>query len=115
MPSFPVSYFHIWLHDTIFFTHWFNVEDLFLLLFMLISYNNIYYIMFFFQFFIFSWSHITGWLDCPAQGQELGCIIPSKVPLGESFNDYITSQKYTPKQAILQQSVLGREVSIPDA
>ncbi|XVF78903.1 hypothetical protein PTKIN_Ptkin14bG0175200 [Pterospermum kingtungense] len=26
-----------------------------------------------------------GWLDCPAFGQEIGCIIPSKVPLGESY------------------------------
>ncbi|XP_058738029.1 uncharacterized protein LOC131610167 isoform X3 [Vicia villosa] len=47
-----------------------------------------------------------GWLDCPAHGQELGCIIPSKVPLGESFNDYIPNKKYTPKQAILQQRAL---------
>ncbi|TKY62466.1 mRNA-capping enzyme [Spatholobus suberectus] len=53
-----------------------------------------------------------GWLGCPAHGQELGCIIPSKVPLGESFNDYIPSQKYTPKQAILQQRVLGRELGL---
>lgn len=69
----------------------------------------------FFQPFMFSESYIAGWLDCPAQGQELGCIIPSKVPLGESFNDYVSSKKYTPKQAILQQRVLGREVSIPNA
>ncbi|KAK7336736.1 hypothetical protein VNO77_17282 [Canavalia gladiata] len=53
-----------------------------------------------------------GWLDCPAHGQELGCIIPSKVPLGESFNDCIPSDKYTPKQAILQQRVLGRELGL---
>ncbi|XP_057438787.1 uncharacterized protein LOC130730727 [Lotus japonicus] len=53
-----------------------------------------------------------GWLDCPAQGQELGCIIPSKVPLGESFNDYVSSKKYTPKQAILQPRVLGRELGL---
>lgn len=53
-----------------------------------------------------------GWLDCPEQGQELGCLIPSKVPLGESFNDHIPSKKYTPKQAILQQRVLGRELGL---
>ncbi|KAF1866515.1 hypothetical protein Lal_00017898 [Lupinus albus] len=53
-----------------------------------------------------------GWLDCPPHGQELGCIIPSKVPLGESFNDYIPRQKYTPQQAILQQRVLGRELGL---
>ncbi|KAJ1433051.1 Tyrosine specific protein phosphatases domain [Sesbania bispinosa] len=55
---------------------------------------------------------LPGWLDCPPHGQELGCIIPSKVPLGESFNDYIPSQKYTPKQAILQQRALGRELGL---
>lgn len=48
-----------------------------------------------------------GWLGCPAHGQELGCIIPSKVPLGESFNDHIPNNKYTPKQAILQQRALA--------
>ncbi|KAH1194868.1 mRNA-capping enzyme [Glycine max] len=53
-----------------------------------------------------------GWLDCPPHGQEIGCIIPSKVPLGDSFNDYISSQKYTPKQAIHQQRVLGRELGL---
>ncbi|KAI4301275.1 hypothetical protein L6164_034568 [Bauhinia variegata] len=54
-----------------------------------------------------------GWLDCPAYGQEIGCIIPSKVPLGESFNDYIPSEKrYSPKQAILQQRRLGRELGL---
>ncbi len=85
---------------------------------MLVSYNNVYhyYVMLSFSsFFMCSWSCITGWLDCPAHGQELGCIIPSKVPLGESFNDHIPNNKYTPKQAILQQRALGREVSLPDA
>ncbi|KAK7285378.1 hypothetical protein RJT34_20147 [Clitoria ternatea] len=53
-----------------------------------------------------------GWLDCPPQGHEIGCIIPSKVPLGESFNDNIPGQKFTPKQAILQQRVLGRELGL---
>lgn len=56
---------------------------------------------------------IAGWLDCPAYGQEIfGCIIPSKVPLDESYNQYITPGKtYTPKQVIHQQRILGREVS----
>ncbi|GER25958.1 mRNA capping enzyme family protein [Striga asiatica] len=30
-----------------------------------------------------------GWLDCPAVGQEIGFLVPSKVPLGESYNDDI--------------------------
>ncbi|ESW34402.1 hypothetical protein PHAVU_001G149600 [Phaseolus vulgaris] len=53
-----------------------------------------------------------GWLDCPAHGQELGRIIPSKVPLGKSFNNYIPRETYTPKQAIHQQRVLGRELGL---
>ncbi|XP_028762231.1 mRNA-capping enzyme isoform X3 [Neltuma alba] len=53
-----------------------------------------------------------GWLDCPAYGQDIGCIIPSKVPLGESFDDIVPSQKYSPKQAIFQQRQLGREVGL---
>ncbi|KAK4281148.1 hypothetical protein QN277_012673 [Acacia crassicarpa] len=53
-----------------------------------------------------------GWLGCPAYGQEIGCIIPSKVPLGESFDDIIPSQKYSPKQAIFQQRHLGREIGL---
>jgi hypothetical protein len=69
----------------------------------------------FFIFLCLVYICITGWLDCPAHGQELGCIIPSKVPLGESFNDYIPNKRYTPKQAIQQQRALGREVSLPDA
>ncbi|KAJ7977428.1 mRNA-capping enzyme [Quillaja saponaria] len=53
-----------------------------------------------------------GWLDCPAYGQEIGCIIPSKVPLGESFSNYIISERYSPKQAIHQQRLLGRELGL---
>ncbi|KAI3973213.1 hypothetical protein MKW92_038666 [Papaver armeniacum] len=30
-----------------------------------------------------------GWLDCPAAGDCIGYIIPSKVPLGETFNECI--------------------------
>ncbi|KAF5953668.1 hypothetical protein HYC85_006524 [Camellia sinensis] len=51
-----------------------------------------------------------GWLDCPSVGQEIGCIIPSKVPLGESFNAYVPAGKrYSFKQVIHQQRVLGRK------
>ncbi|KAF6156800.1 hypothetical protein GIB67_033269 [Kingdonia uniflora] len=53
-----------------------------------------------------------GWLDCPAFGQIIGYIIPSKVPLGEFFNDYIIpGKRYSLRQVIHQQRVLGREVS----
>lgn len=53
-----------------------------------------------------------GWLDCPAYGQEIGCIIPSKTPLGESFNHYIPGKTYSPKQVIYQQRLLGRELGL---
>ncbi|KAM7521576.1 hypothetical protein LguiA_011478 [Lonicera macranthoides] len=54
-----------------------------------------------------------GWLDCPAYGNEIGIIIPSKAPLGESFNEYITSNKrYSPKQVIHQQRHAGRELGL---
>ncbi|KAH1241981.1 mRNA-capping enzyme [Glycine max] len=62
-----------------------------------------------------------GWLDCPSFGQEIYCMIPSKVPLGESFNDdIIPGKRYSFKQVIHQQRVLGRKIqckgrdSVPD-
>lgn len=55
---------------------------------------------------------IVGWLDCPAFGQEINFIIPSKVPLGESFNDLVApGKRYSSRQVIHQQRVLGRKVS----
>ncbi|KAG2239784.1 hypothetical protein Bca4012_014949 [Brassica carinata] len=40
-----------------------------------------------------------GWLDCPRFGHEIGPIIPSKVPLSESYNDHLPPDKrYTLKQ-----------------
>ncbi|XP_077225488.1 uncharacterized protein LOC143858668 [Tasmannia lanceolata] len=54
-----------------------------------------------------------GWLGCPAYGQNIGCIIPSKVPLGEFYNDYVVpGKRYSLKQVIHQQRVLGRELSL---
>ncbi|CDP06519.1 unnamed protein product [Coffea canephora] len=54
-----------------------------------------------------------GWLDCPAFGQEIGCIIPSKVPLGESFNDaIIPGKRYSFRQVLHQQRVLGRKLGL---
>ncbi|KAG6744211.1 hypothetical protein POTOM_052922 [Populus tomentosa] len=47
------------------------------------------------------------WLDCPAFGQEINCIVPSKVPLGEAYNDCIPPDKrYSFKQ------VLGRKLGL---
>ncbi|XP_076890507.1 uncharacterized protein LOC143541616 [Bidens hawaiensis] len=54
-----------------------------------------------------------GWLDCPPFGDALDFIIPSKVPLGESFDDKIPFHKrYTPQQAIQQQRSLQREIGL---
>ncbi|MBA0804222.1 hypothetical protein Gohar_014367, partial [Gossypium harknessii] len=54
-----------------------------------------------------------GWLDCPSVGQEIGCIIPSKVPLGESYNDCVPpGKRYSFKQVIHQQRVLGRKLGL---
>ncbi|GKB01545.1 mRNA-capping enzyme-like protein isoform X2 [Tanacetum coccineum] len=54
----------------------------------------------------------SGWLDCPPYGDAVKFIIPSKVPLRESFNDKIvTDKRYSPQQAIQQQKCLGREVT----
>ncbi|KAL2554749.1 mRNA capping enzyme family protein [Forsythia ovata] len=54
-----------------------------------------------------------GWLDCPAFGQEIGGLIPSKVPLGESFNDCVLpGRRYSFRQVIHQQRVLGRKLGL---
>ncbi|BBH06237.1 mRNA capping enzyme family protein [Prunus dulcis] len=55
----------------------------------------------------------SGWLDCPASGQEIFCMIPSKVPLGESYNDCVPpGKRYSFKQVIHQQRVLGRKLGL---
>ncbi|CAF2011718.1 BnaC07g49450D [Brassica napus] len=42
-----------------------------------------------------------GWLDCPRFGHEIGPIIPSKVPLSESYNDHLPPDKrYTFRQLL---------------
>ncbi|XP_027348894.1 mRNA-capping enzyme-like isoform X1 [Abrus precatorius] len=54
-----------------------------------------------------------GWLDCPSCGQEIFGTIPSKVPLGESFNDYIIpGKRFSFKQVIHQQRVLGKKIGL---
>ncbi|KAK4775931.1 hypothetical protein SAY87_023892 [Trapa incisa] len=55
----------------------------------------------------------SGWLDCPSFGQEIEFFIPSKVPLGESFNECIPpGKRYSFKQVIHQQRVLGRKLGL---
>ncbi|KAL6780541.1 MRCE1 [Auxenochlorella protothecoides x Auxenochlorella symbiontica] len=42
----------------------------------------------------------SGWKQCPAQGQPISRFIPSKVPLGAHFDDYIpAAQRYNVDQA----------------
>ncbi|XP_020252912.1 mRNA-capping enzyme-like [Asparagus officinalis] len=42
-----------------------------------------------------------GWLDCPSHGQPIGYMIPSKVPLDESYNDLVApGKRYSSKQVI---------------
>ncbi|XP_031102499.1 mRNA-capping enzyme isoform X1 [Ipomoea triloba] len=54
-----------------------------------------------------------GWLDCPGFGQEIGCIIPSKVPLSEAFNTYVPpGKRYSFRQVLHQQRVLGRKLGL---
>ncbi|KAL1539518.1 mRNA guanylyltransferase [Salvia divinorum] len=55
-----------------------------------------------------------GWLDCPAYGHEIGgTLIPSKVPLGESFNEEILpGKRYSSKQVVHQQRVLNRKIGL---
>ncbi|KAM7271796.1 hypothetical protein ACFE04_031010 [Oxalis oulophora] len=54
-----------------------------------------------------------GWLDCPPAGHEISCIIPSKVPLSESFNDNIPpGKRYSFKQVIHQQRAVGRKLAL---
>nr|GFA25598.1 mRNA-capping enzyme-like isoform X2 [Tanacetum cinerariifolium] len=54
-----------------------------------------------------------GWSHCPPYRDALSFIIPSKVPLKESFIDKIIIHKrYSPQQAILQQRRLERELGL---
>ncbi|CAO2839473.1 unnamed protein product [Amaranthus hypochondriacus] len=49
-----------------------------------------------------------GWLDCPKFGQEIGFIIPSKVPLDEKFNDCISpGKRYAFRQVFHMLRVKG--------
>ncbi|PON63714.1 Atypical dual specificity phosphatase, subfamily A [Trema orientale] len=54
-----------------------------------------------------------GWLDCPAFGKEICCMIPSKVPLGEAYNDCVPpGKRYSFKQVIHNQRVSGRKLGL---
>ncbi|KAG6486209.1 hypothetical protein ZIOFF_054779 [Zingiber officinale] len=52
-----------------------------------------------------------GWLDCPSYGQCIGLIIPSKVPLDETYNESVLpGKRYSSKQVINKLRSQGREV-----
>ncbi|CAA6663422.1 unnamed protein product [Spirodela intermedia] len=52
-----------------------------------------------------------GWIDCPSFGHCIDFMIPSKVPLGESFNDLVPpGRRYSFKQVIHQNRRAGREI-----
>ncbi|XP_051114210.1 uncharacterized protein LOC127239890 isoform X2 [Andrographis paniculata] len=54
-----------------------------------------------------------GWLDCPSHGQEINGLIPSKVPLGEAFNDCVPpGRRYSFRQVIHLQRVLDRKLGL---
>ncbi|CAM6129287.1 unnamed protein product [Calypogeia fissa] len=55
-----------------------------------------------------------GWLDCPNMGEPVaGLLIPSKVPLGERFNEVIPPGKRFSKQHVLRtQRTRQREVAL---
>lgn len=49
-----------------------------------------------------------GWLDCPKFGREIGFIVPSKVPLDETFNDcIIPGKRYSFRQVFHLLRVKG--------
>ncbi|XP_026663529.1 mRNA-capping enzyme-like isoform X2 [Phoenix dactylifera] len=54
-----------------------------------------------------------GWLDCPAYGQCIGYIIPSKVPLDETYNESVVpGKRYSSRQVINKQRRGGRELGL---
>lgn len=57
--------------------------------------------------------YFTGWLDCPALGECIDKIIPSKAPLDESYNESVVpGKRYSSKQIINKLRKAGREVRV---
>uniref|UniRef100_A0A0E0F3Q8 mRNA guanylyltransferase n=1 Tax=Oryza meridionalis TaxID=40149 RepID=A0A0E0F3Q8_9ORYZ len=54
-----------------------------------------------------------GWMNCPAFGEPIDKIIPSKVPLDETFNDSVPpGKRYSSKQVVNKQRKAGREIGL---
>ncbi|KAL9258945.1 hypothetical protein AKJ16_DCAP02438, partial [Drosera capensis] len=52
-----------------------------------------------------------GWLDCPNFGKEIYYILPSKVPLGERFNDAVPAGKRYSSKQVFRHFNTGKIVS----
>ncbi|KAG8051245.1 hypothetical protein GUJ93_ZPchr0009g649 [Zizania palustris] len=54
-----------------------------------------------------------GWLDCPGSGEPIDRIVPSKVPLDETFNESVPAGKrYSSKQVVNKQRKAGRDIGL---
>ncbi|CAL4968949.1 unnamed protein product [Urochloa decumbens] len=54
-----------------------------------------------------------GWLECPAVGEAIDKLIPSKVPLDETFNESVPpGKRYSYKQVVNKQRKVGREIGL---
>jgi mRNA-capping enzyme len=52
-------------------------------------------------------------LDCPAFGEPIDKIIPSKVPLDETFNESVPpGKRYSSKQLVNKQRKAGRDIGL---
>ncbi|CAN6441246.1 unnamed protein product [Victoria cruziana] len=55
----------------------------------------------------------SGWLDCPPYGKPIFNIIPSKVPLSESFNDQVApGKRYNIRRVVDKQRIAGKELGL---
>lgn len=54
-----------------------------------------------------------GWLDCPGAGDPIANLIPSKVPLGETFNELLDAgRRYSRRHVVRHQTALGRKIGL---
>ncbi|XP_062200440.1 uncharacterized protein LOC133903094 [Phragmites australis] len=54
-----------------------------------------------------------GWMECPAFGEPIHKIIPSKVPLDETFNESVPpGKRYSSKQVLNKQRKAGHDIGL---
>lgn len=52
-------------------------------------------------------------MDCPGAGEPIASLIPSKVPLGEGYNEVLDAGKrYSRTHVIRHQQAVGRKVRV---